>query len=145
MNATRILEAVSALAVVATLIALIFEIRENTKAVEANTMHNIAEVSTMAYVETAASPELSEALEKWSSGKDLTATEAMQVYLVRRGYWRHGENQYFQYKAGTLNDSSWSGYHAALCDNSVHDDDWQQIKPLLSQEFVDYIEPCLRE
>ena len=114
MKPIGLVEIISALAVIATLVILIFEIRGNTNAVEANTMHNVAEVSTLSYLQLATSTDLVRAFTKMDAGEELTPIEDRQLYFAMRGYWRHAENQYFQYKAGTLNDSSWSGHRAVV-------------------------------
>ena len=146
MKPIGLVEIISALAVIATLVILIFEIRGNTNAVEANTMHNVAEVSTLSYLQLATSTDLVRAFTKMDTGEELTPIEDRQLYFAMRGYWRHAENQYFQYKAGTLNDSSWSGYRAALCDagdgTQASAGYWRQIQPLMSPEFVEFIETC---
>jgi hypothetical protein len=108
---------ISATAVVASVIYLAIQIRQNSKIVAANTFQSISATSADLAIRMAESPELSELLTKAFSGyTNWTPREAMQLQLFLRGSFRNYENYYYQHRLGNFEEELWVGYEQAILD-----------------------------
>ena len=141
-----IAEILSAAAVVVTLVILIFELQENTRAMQASTMHNISNSAAQAYVEIGLDDDGVAAMTAVEAG---TATEVQhrQARTLTLGYWMFSQNQYFQYKYETLGEDVWEGYRNAMCraknrDSGMLSKLWPTAKLSLNREFIAFIERC---
>ena len=86
--------------------------------------------------------------DKALADEDLSRLEDRQlrVYHVRR--WRHYERVYYQLQSGLISGQEWRGYEGGIdraftgttkfweISRSV----WEENKPLLSEQFVQYVE-----
>ena len=151
-----IAEILSAAAVVVTLVILIFELQENTRAMQASTMHNISNSAAQAYVEIGLDDDgvvcilfITDGVAAMTAVEAGTATEVQhrQARTLTLGYWMFSQNQYFQYKYETLGEDVWEGYRNAMCraknrDSGMLSKLWPTAKLSLNREFIAFIERC---
>lgn len=96
-------EILSSVAVLATLIFLVWEIRQNTEAVKANTYQEL-NATVMGFNSVFfANPEVSEFVARTrDADTQLTESEAIRLRAFLSAMYRHADNIYFQYELGTL-------------------------------------------
>jgi len=100
-------QVVSAMAVVASLVYVGFEIGRNTEASRAATRQSIAETD-FEYVGATIDPlTLAEAEAKYEAGLDLTLTEQFILRERQHLNFRIFENAYYQYRVGLLEEETW--------------------------------------
>ena len=91
---------------------------------------------------------LAVAHDKALADEELSRLEGRQlnVYHVRR--WRHYERVFYQLQSGLISDQEWRGYEGGI-DRALNGtsifweisrDVWENSKPLLSEQFVQYVE-----
>ena len=142
-------QVVSAAVVVASLVYVGFEIRQNTEASRAATRQSIAETD-FEYVGATLDPQtLVEAEAKHEAGLDLTPTE--HFILVERQHlnYRIFENAYYQYRAGLLEDETWDrnrwiiSRHFAM--NEAARAMWKKYGPSFDESFRTEVEAIRSE
>ncbi len=105
-----IAEITGAVAVVFSLMDVGFEIRQSTKATEAQTRQAFAE-QDLAYFESALDQTVvARAIAKYDSGEELTKLEQSQLETREHLNFRIFEHAYYQYQKGTLEQSEWDRY-----------------------------------
>ena len=109
---SAVAESVGAIGVVATLVYLAVQIRDNTKAVRAATYDSFVAQFRDWNAPLRASPELSaqfatqiEEIEKLDEQSRMHATHVFFDFL------KLAENLHYQYRMGLIDDSLWSGWH----------------------------------
>jgi hypothetical protein len=100
---SAIAEILSSVAVLATLVFLVFELRQNTDAVRANTYQEMNVVISDINGVFLANPEVSEFIARTApSGGDLDPHDAIRLRAFISSQYRHADNIYFQYQIGTI-------------------------------------------
>jgi len=132
-------QVVSALAVVASLVYVGFEIRQNTEASRAATRQSIAETD-FEYVGATLDPVmLVEAEAKYEAGLDLTATERFILRERQHLNFRIFENAYYQYRAGLLGEETWERYRWIISRQLELNDAatamWERFGPSFDESF----------
>lgn len=142
-------EIIGGLAVVVTLIILIFEIRGNTEEVRAATQANIAERTQALPVALMTNPQWADVYRRWNSGEELTPTERTQVFGHLVIVLKLAEESYFAYRDGRLEEEIWWS-RASLALDSMNDEGtrtlWRtQLSPSgnFAQGFVDWVNVAL--
>ena len=130
---------VSALAVVASLVYVGFEIRQNTDASRAATRQAIAETD-FEYVGATLDPLLLvEAEAKYEGGTDLTLAERFILRERQHLNFRIFENAYYQYRAGLLEPQTWERYRwiisRLLAVNDAANAMWERFGPSFDESF----------
>ena len=142
-----------AIAVLAGLIFVGVELRQNTDAVEAATFQSLTDASSDWLMLVASDPEL---LRSWSIGgsdpSELSEIDSKRYFLVTRSFWVRMQNVFSQWERGTLDDEDWQLYNEVLCGpvggtgpsrgNMVTFD---QHKNVLSERFLEYLDSCWGE
>ena len=131
---------VSAVAVVASLVYVGSEIRQNTEATHAATRQAIAGTD-FEYVGATLDPLLlAEAEAKLEAGAELTQTE--QFILVERQHlnFRIFENAFYQYRVGLLEAETWQRYRwiisLQLATNGPAQKMWAKFGPSFDESFT---------
>ncbi len=146
-----IADIVGGAAIVVTLVVLIFEVNDNTNAIQAQTYQGLmSELNE--YRMILADPEGIEgrtrvlgklAEEGWG---DLTDAERLRLWAPSTIRWGIYESAYFANERGVLGQSEWTRFESAVCrgyEDEQHfwrPEDYTQLTELLTQEFVDYVE-----
>lgn len=100
---SAIAEILSSIAVLATLVFLVFELRQNTDAIKASTYQEMNAVISDINGVFLANPEVSEFIARTASGDgDLNPHDAIRLRAFISSQYRHADNVYFQYQMGTI-------------------------------------------
>ncbi len=98
-----IAEIISSVAVLATLVFLVFELRQNTDAIRANTYQEMNAVISDVNAVFLANPEVSVFIARTASGDgDLDPHDGIRLRAFISQQYRHADNIYFQYQIGTI-------------------------------------------
>lgn len=134
---------ISATAVVASVIYLAIQVRQNSRTVAASTFQSISATSGDLALRLAESPELSELITKAFSGAaNLSSRELMQLQLFLRGSFRYYENYYYQHRHGHFEDEIWAGYERAILDLVSRDfarNWWVVHQVAFGRKFVEFV------
>ena len=138
-------EIIAAVAVIASLIYIGNELRQNTEALQAQSRHNLISLRIGVVDVQLENWNLLEALHRFVDGGDLSASERtavklMSIKILEMWQWQHGE-----FQAGTLTRDqlpveSWRGlYNDKVLPNAVSEL-WEERKGTLNPEFVRFME-----
>ena len=139
--AGRWTEIVGVLGVVASLVFVGIEIRQNTQAVRGATYQSLSGASVDLLFYVADHPELNAQLDAWGRGEELPASTRARVEAVVLAYLRHLENAYYQMEEGTLKPElleNWAGNPTFSVPG--FQEFWSQRRGAFSEGFRDYIE-----
>jgi hypothetical protein len=140
-------EIISGVAVVATLLFLAFEMRDNTNAAQAQT-YQILMQEINGYRKMIGEQAMAEVVVKYGAeGWDaLNPVEQRQIRSTQLVIWGIYESAYFANKRGILGASEWSRFNRLLCDRLDNSKaQWASghqtpIRELHTAEFVEYVE-----
>ena len=141
-NLASIAEIISGIAVVVTLVFLVFGIRENTEIMRAAAYdRNMASLNEWRRGVTQ-DEQLTRLYGKFVEEDlvGLTTDEQWRLRLVINQLLGIYENSYFARQYGTLGPSEWSRFETQICTLRARmpADMWDAVKPLLTDEFNEY-------
>lgn len=100
---SAIAEILSSIAVLATLVFFVIEIRQTNDAVRANTYQGMAAMTVDFNAQFFENPEVAEFIARTASAEhELTPGEAIRLRAMISAQYRMTDNIYFQYKVGTI-------------------------------------------
>jgi len=103
-------QAAAAVGVILSLLFVGMELRQNTLAVSATALNDLATGSRDWTLAIASSPELAAAMVDWLSGQDLEPTERLMAVSTVIALLRNVENVFLQVDAGAVNESALVSY-----------------------------------
>jgi len=135
---------VGSLAVIASLIFVGLQIRQNTKATRATALQLNADY-WLNYFSLLADKELSDVYSKGSLGRvELEGSQFGQFFVLCRATFMGCENQHHQYLSGLLDDDAYKGYEATIREQIAAFPGvramWQLVKHTYSAEFVKFLD-----
>lgn len=129
-------ELIGGIAVVASLIYLAIQIRQNTASVRSATHATNTDIWTSMLIQVA-SPQFNEAYLHGSSGNpDLKPHQFLQFYLINRALFVAFENQFYQYSHGTLDPEIYMGYERSFKNQLLSFPGFQIYWQLTRHEFT---------
>lgn len=135
-------ELVGIAAIVASLVFVGVELRQNTAAVQADTLQSLTALTTSSMYMIGSDPELArinrEGLADYSS---LSESDRSQFNNFRRATWIRMQMAFLQWRTGTLGDEVWQFYSQFLC-QYYEVGDWDVHKDILLNDFVELVEAC---
>jgi hypothetical protein len=144
---SAIAEILSSVAVLATLVFLVWEIRQTNDAVRANTYQGLNATVQDFNAMFIANPEVSEFIARTASiDYELKPHEAVRLRAFISSMYRHVDNVYFQYKIGTLSEQKMkSALHGVVLNFRRRGRlraEWEngEDKLLLDPELVRYLD-----
>jgi hypothetical protein len=144
-----IAELLGAIAVLATLVYLARQIRQNRASVESASAETVLSNITAAFQNAATSSELGRIIFAGQENiKSLTDEERGQFVFWFYGYFRILEQAYHHYLAGNFSESIWEGYtrHTqSLVNSSGVKQYWEMRREVFSPEFRTYIDKLANE
>lgn len=146
MKVDKINQGLSLLAnfgVIAGLIFLAFEIRQNTTAVQATAIQESTNVARQQLLMYATDTEL--ARKSMSNFDDLEKVEQEQLRAANRSYWIGMQGLYRQWEMGVLPDEEWDMWHQVICTNYATSQSWSSPGNLLIPAFREMVEACRDE
>ena len=109
---SRWTETIGVVGVIASLIFVGVEIRQNTQAVRGATYQALTESSLELLFRISEDPEVGGQIDQWGAGAELEPLVVSKVEALVTAYLRHLENAYYQMEEGTLRPEfleNWSG------------------------------------
>jgi hypothetical protein len=141
-------EVVGAIGVIATLVYLAAQIRQNSNVVRSATRQAISTAQTDVGFRLAGNPDLGAAVARWRVGEAASSPdEAARDDLVRRSILRMFENQYHQHKDGTFEDAMWAGYLETMTrifSQPAFREWWSENQTLFSTDFASFVQDQFR-
>ena len=136
-------------AVLAGIIFLGFELRQNTIASQIEAGNSLENGLRELELFVAGSSEFAEILEKGRDGDDITSTEQLRLFVFYRSVFRQWQNAYFQYRSGALDADVWRGQKYGYA-NTLNDDiglrnHWQSNRTMYTAEFDELLESMLTQ
>ena len=114
-----IMEIVGLIAVVFGLIFVGIEVRQNTAAIQAETLQGLNDSSQEFLLFLASNPDLLEIQLKVDSDPgSLSGIEERQFSMLERSRWLRSQNAYFQHQRGTLGGADWETCARLLCERN---------------------------
>ncbi|HSG76812.1 MAG TPA: hypothetical protein VLA30_11830 [Burkholderiales bacterium] len=135
---------VGALAVVASLIFVGLQVRQNTKATRATALQMNADY-WLAYFTLLADKQFSELYSKGALGRvELEGGQFGQFFFLCRATFMGCENQHHQYLSGLLDDDAYRGYEATIREQIAAFPGvramWKLVKHTYGTEFVNFLD-----
>ena len=109
-NLSDISEIIGSIAVVITLIFLVLQMRENTRAIKASTRQAARDAEAQTVATTIDHPST---VLGWTK-PELTDEELIQYIFWMIGYFRNRENDWLQFQRGVMDEASWNRYLSAM-------------------------------
>ncbi|MFK8048735.1 MAG: hypothetical protein AB8B81_09895 [Halioglobus sp.] len=111
---TAVTEILSALAVLISLVYLAVQIKQNTKAMKANTEQGISDSTSSGIIGVSHTNIPYLVVKAGNDPSSLSDEELSQYAFWINGSLRHWEHAYFQYKSGNFSEESWSGLYQQI-------------------------------
>lgn len=142
----QIAEVVAAIAVVASLLYVGQEVKNNTNAVRGAAMQAVASPDADAVLSIASDSALSRILQIGSQDPSLlTEAEAFRFFLFQRQFWLRFQNVFQQTDLGLLDSSVWRGYLSIVCEQWAFPgvrDSWPNHRSVVDPRFAETVERC---
>jgi hypothetical protein len=136
-------EFVSAIAVVASLVYLSTQIRQNTRSMRAATFAQSTN-GWQDYLLTQSVADLDLMLRANIDHETLSNAEFLRVYYLTRTMFRRIENDYYQALAGTFDQATWEGYQRAFREDTFNSPAnrvfWDLQRTYFSAPFATYMD-----
>ena len=142
-------EAIGAIGVIATLVYLAAQIRQNSNAVRSATRQAVSTAQVQVGIQLASNPELRAAASRWIGGDAAPTSPDTQLRdeMFLRAVLRSFENQYHQNKDGTFENAMWTGYLENMRRTfgaPAFRDFWEVNRSLYSSDFSAFVEAQIR-
>ena len=124
--------------VIAGLIFLGLEIRQNTIATQASAIQESTNVARQQLLMFATNPDLAELIFK--DLDDLNEVELRRVLWTSRSFWLGMQGLWRQWKMGVLPSEEWEMWNQIICMNYAREDFWPQ--QILIPSFIELVESC---
>ena len=144
-----LIEIIGAGAVLAGLMFVGFELKQNTEAVQAATLQSITDASQEYLLLLSADQELNRI---WrianKNPDDLNESEASQYFFLLRAQWLRYQNAYLQWQRGTMSSKDWTLYELFICDPAGSTTSnskrllWDEHRRALLPDFAEFVESC---
>jgi len=110
MSGKSVRQAAAAVGVILSLLFVGMELRQNTLAVRATALNDLATGSRDWTMAIASSPELTAAMVNWLTGQDMDSTERLMAVSTVIALLRNVENVFLQVQAGAVDESALVSY-----------------------------------
>ena len=144
-----IAEVIGAAGVIASLVYLAIQIRQNTDMVAANTFQAISSTSSNLVTNMFQTPDLFDVLLRAvNQAEQMSQRDLLILDLYLRALTRNFENYYYQHRKGFLDDEIWTGYRKALMELLHLDfgkDYWGRNRHLFGKTYAEFIDRQLAE
>jgi len=136
-------------AVVASLIYLAIQIRQNTQIVRSTTLQQNTDTWAAFWLKVA-EPETAQAYVAGMFGQpDIRPIHYSQFFFICRGMFIILEDQYYQVRKGTLDPDTYAGYQRAISTQMLAFRGfriwWLQSRDVFSPAFVDHVDSMIAE
>ena len=137
-------ELLGGVAVVASLVYLAVQIRQNTRTVRASTLHQNTDLWSSLFLRLA-EPDLARAYVAGMAGQaDIRPLQYTQFFFVCRSMFLAFENQYYQMRHGVLDSEAYAGYERSISTQLLAFRGfrlwWEMNRSVFSSEFVEHVD-----
>jgi hypothetical protein len=144
------MQLVANLSVIAGLFFLAFQVRQNTAAVQAQTLQGLVEASANFLENLGRDSETWTILEKLAEHPDqISQVDRRRLNTLVRAQFVRYQSAYLQWRKGSLSDEGWSIYLPAICDHPSAEGwygaqalVWPTLRGSLLEGFRDLTEKC---
>jgi len=139
------LEAFGIVAVVASLILVAFELRQNTNAVRATAVQEATTVARDQILMSVQNPDIVRI--SVTPYSELNELDKRRAFWINRSFWIGMQGLYRQHDLGVFPDEEWQFWTRVICAN-YHDEDeneydmWPGNSATLAEDFVRFVEGC---
>ena len=142
-------ELLGGVAVVASLVYLAAQIRQNTRTVRASTLHQNTDLWSSLFLRLA-EPDVARAYVAGMAGdRDIRPLQYTQFFFVCRSMFLAFENQYYQMRHGVLDSDAYAGYERSISTQFLAFRGfrlwWDMNRSVFSPEFVDHIDTMIAD
>jgi hypothetical protein len=142
-------ELLGGVAVVASLVYLAVQIRQNTRTVRASTLHQNTDLWSSLFLRLA-EPDLARAYVAGMAGQpDIRPLQYTQFLFVCRSMFLAFENQYYQMRHGVLDSEAYAGYERSISAQLLAFRGfrlwWELNRSVFSPEFVDHVDAMIAD
>ncbi|MDH3276445.1 MAG: hypothetical protein OEM99_18090 [Gammaproteobacteria bacterium] len=127
--------------VLAGIIFLAYELRQNTLATELVAAQGHLEATLNANQQMVAHPHLAELVARGIEGDEFSRVEELQLNNGYSTQLRAWQNSHYQYERGALDEAIWQGYSNNIADNLVGDAHYE----MYWREHMDWFTPTFNE
>ena len=138
----RWLTLVANIGVVAGIVFLAIEIKQNTEVVRAQTRSGITE-SVLTLLQMERDSRLVATYAKQEHGEDLTFEERFLLDNMANAKFRHWENSYYQRRAGLFDEDQYNAETVTIWQSMQmqdHVDHWEANREMYSKQFRDFVD-----
>jgi hypothetical protein len=139
-------ELIGIAAVVASLILVAFELRQNTNAVRATAVQEATTVARDQILMIAQNPDVARiGVTPYS---ELSELDKRRAFWLNRSFWIGMQGLYRQHVLDVFPDEEWQFWERVICANYLNDDDdslWAGNSATLAEDFVRFVEGCTSE
>jgi hypothetical protein len=140
-------ELLGGIAVVASLIYLAIQIRQNTRTARASTLHQNTDLWTNMWLRLA-EPNIARAYVSGMAGQhDIRPLQFTQFFFVCRAMFLAFENQYYQMRLGVLDPEAYAGYERSISTQFLAFRGfrfwWELNRSVFSPDFVDHVDAMI--
>ena len=142
-------ELLGGVAVVASLVYLAVQIRQNTRTVRASTLHQNTDLWSSLFLRLA-EPDLARAYVAGMAGEpDIRPLQYTQFFFVCRSMFLAFENQYYQMRHGVLDSEAYASYERSISTQFLACRGfrlwWEMNRSVFSPEFVDHLDAMIAD
>ena len=142
-------ELLGGVAVVASLVYLAAQIRQNTRTVRASTLHQNTDLWASLFLRLA-EPDIAKAYAVGLTGeRDIRPLHYTQFFFICRSMFLAFENQYYQMCHGVLDPEAYAGYERSISSQFLAFRGfriwWDISRSVFSPEFVDHIDSMIAD
>lgn len=142
-------ELLGGVAVVASLVYLAVQIRQNTRTVRGSTLHHNTELWSSMFLRLA-DPEAAQAyVAGMTASPDIRPLHYTQFFFICRAMFLAFENQYFQMRQGVLDPETYAAYQRSISTQFLAFRGfrvwWQQSRSVFSPSFVHHVDAMIAD
>ena len=142
-------ELLGGVAVVASLVYLAAQIRQNTRTVRASTLHQNTDLWSSLFLRLAEPPLTRAYLAGMAGQPDLRPLQFTQFFFICRSMFLAFENQYYQMRHGVLDSEAYAGYERSISTQVLAFRGfrlwWELNRSMYSPEFADHIDAMIAD
>ena len=144
MSGKTIRDTLAALGVIASLVFVGLEIRQNTIAVRGATFQDLTSAGGEYMRAMAHNPEASALwIKARQTPEELTSEEQLRYFYMSRTIWHDAQNAYLQYRRGLLDDELWSVQRAVICEmGGFYADTRERHAESVTSGFLAVVDSC---
>lgn len=140
-------ELLGGVAVVASLVYLAIQIRQNTRSVRASTLHQNTDLWSALFLRLA-EPDLARAYVAGMAGQpDIKPLQYTQFFFICRSMFLAFENQYYQMRNGVLDPEAYAGYQRSISTQFLSFRGfrlwWEMNRVVFSPDFVAHLDAMI--